>query len=137
MPVPGQPTAPAPARVLGAGRMDRMDIQVAIIHHLEWCVMFNDHLSGEITRRLPQATLPGAKDSDLGHWLDDAATRAPGRHPRFAELRLAQQRFHALANEALQLAREDRMDLASTLLNTDFEQERTHILAILRDMQRA
>ena len=47
-------------------RLDRLDLQAAIIHHLEWCVQFNDHL-GQIRPGEPPLvrTLPGAADSAL------------------------------------------------------------------------
>lgn len=129
---------PTPAP--GAGRatqgLDRLDIQAAILLHLEWCVQFNEHLSGGIGRHHGLSPLPDARHCDFGRWLTTAADRAPGRHPRYAELVQSHERFHTLAEEALRLAREDRMDLAGTLLNTAFERERTHILSILRDMQR-
>ena len=79
-------------------------------------------------------TLPGADDSEMGRWLEDAATRAPGQHPLFAALRQAHQHFHDLAEEAIRLAGEDRMDLASTLLNTDFERARAQVLRLKRKM---
>lgn len=118
-------------------RLDRLDIQGAIIHHLEWCVQFNNHLSGEVAQVAPEEALPDEISSSLGRWLAVAADRAPGGHPRFEELRQTHTHFHALAREALRLAREDRMDLASTLLNTEFERTRAKVLAILREMQRA
>jgi hypothetical protein len=135
-PEPVAPTAafsPAPP----PPRLDRLDLQAALIHHLEWCVLFNDHLA-QVRPDEPALvrTLPGADDSALGQWLRAAATRAPGQHPLFPELRQAHQLFHELAEEALQLALDDRMDLASTLLNTDFERARARVLSLLRDMQK-
>lgn len=119
-------------------RLDRLDLQGALIHHLEWCVQFNDHL-GLVNQAEtpPPRLLPGADDSELGQWLQRSATRAPGRHPLFAELQTAHRHFHELADEALKLAGEGRMDLASTLLNTDFERSRAKVLGLLRDMQKA
>lgn len=146
---PGRTTPPVPlspakaersAHDHGGGgaavRLDRLDIQGAIIHHLEWCVQFNNHLSGEVAQVEPAEPLTDDISSPLGRWLVVAAERAPGAHPRFEELRQTHIQFHALAREALRLAREDRMDLASTLLNTEFERARAKVLAILREMQR-
>lgn len=118
-------------------RLDRLDLQAAVIHHLEWCVQFNDHL-GLINQSdmPPPRQLPGPDDSELGQWLQRAAARAPGAHPLFGELLREHRLFHDLADEALKLASEDRMDLASTLLNTDFERARARVLGLLRDMQR-
>lgn len=135
-PAPARPAVPAAAPVRATKALDRLDIQAAIILHLEWCVQFNEHLSGELAREGSRAELPDAGHCEFGRWLGGSAAGAPGQHPRFAELQAAHERFHAIADEALRLAREDRMDLASTLLNTAFERERTHILSILRDMQR-
>jgi hypothetical protein len=119
-------------------RLDRLDLQGALIHHLEWCVQFNDHL-GMVNQAEtpPPRLLPGVDDSELGQWLARAATRAPGAHPLFAELQKEHRHFHELADEALKLAGEGRMDLASTLLNTDFERSRAKVLGLLRDMQKA
>ncbi|MGI9216248.1 MAG: CZB domain-containing protein [Hydrogenophaga sp.] len=121
-----------------APRLDRLELQGALIHHLEWCVQFNDHLGlVNQSETPPPRLLPGADDSELGQWLARAATRTPGTHPLFAELVRAHQHFHELADEALKLAAEGRMDLASTLLNTDFERSRAKVLGLLRDMQKA
>jgi hypothetical protein len=118
-------------------RLDRLDLQAAVIHHLEWCVLFNDQLGlANQSGTAPPSLLPGADDSELGQWLQRSAGRAPGAHPLFAELLHEHRLFHELADEALKLACEGRMDLASTLLNTDFERSRGRILNILRVMQK-
>ena len=133
-PSPPPFAAPAPE---APPRLDRLDLQAALIHHLEWCVQFNDHL-GQVRPDEPALvrTLPGAHDSELGRWLEDARTRAPGRHPKFEALVEAHLHFHDLAEEVIRLATEDRMDLASTLLNTDFERARARVLGLLREMQK-
>lgn len=142
---PKQPPVAAPVTAASAPvipaatprRLDRLDLQTALIHHLEWCVLFNDHLA-QVRPDEPVLvrTLPGADDSALGQWLQAAATRAPGQHPLFPQLQQAHRRFHELAEEALLLALDNRMDLASTLLNTDFERARAQVLGLLREMQK-
>lgn len=128
--------APMPGAHPPGSRIDRLDLQTAVIHHLEWCVAFNDHLSHiHQAESPPVGRPPGAAQSELGQWLLRSAARAPGGHPAFAELLREHRHFHALAAEALQLATEGRMDLASTLLNTDFERSRLRVLALLREMQ--
>jgi hypothetical protein len=132
---PAPPFAAAPAEA--PLRLDRLELQATLIHHLEWCVQFNEHLAQVRPGEPPLVrTLPGAQDSEMGRWLHDARTRAPGRHPKFEALVQAHGHFHELAEEVIQLATEDRMDLASTLLNTDFERARATVLGILRDMQK-
>jgi hypothetical protein len=133
------PVAPAaiepdgPART---ARVDKLDLQAAIIHHLEWCVAFNDHLSHIHQADAPPVQRPaGADASALGQWLQRSAPLALGKHPAFDELLREHRQFHELAEEALKLATEDRMDLASTLLNTDFERSRARVVALLRDLQ--
>jgi hypothetical protein len=136
---PGAPAShpsavePSPA----APTLDRLDLQGALIHHLEWCVQFNDQL-GLVNQyeTPPPRLLPGADDSELGQWLQRSAARAPGRHPLFAALLKEHRQFHELADEALKLASQGRMDLASTLLNTDFERSRAKVLGLLREMQK-
>jgi hypothetical protein len=113
---------------------DRIDLQRAIIEHLEWCVLLNICLGRDGVAQV--AELPDAPTSGLGRWLASARTGALGTHPLFAELASEQQRFHQLANQALAFAEQDQMHLASTLLNTDFERSRARILDILRTMQR-
>jgi hypothetical protein len=54
----------------------------------------------------------------------------------FVELRHEHERLHELASQALMHARSGRMDLASTLLNTDFERSRIRVLETLRMLQR-
>jgi hypothetical protein len=131
------PVAFAPAGQASAVPLDRLDLQSAVIHHLEWCVLFNDHL-GLINQSdtPPLRTLPEIDQSGLGLWLQRSAGRAPGRHPLFEELLREHRQFHELAEKALALAAKDRMDLASTLLNTDFERSRARVLSLLREMQK-
>ena len=116
--------------------LDRLDLQAAIIDHLEWCVLFNEHLSVAGVAAPHQTPLPDAGNSALGRWLDRMSERPAGRHAGFVELRQEHLRFHALAQQALEHARNQRMDLASTLLNTEFERSRARVLDLLRRMQR-
>jgi hypothetical protein len=128
----------APPGRTSASRLDRLDLQSAVIHHLEWCVQFNDHLSQiNQAETPPLRTLPAADQSGLGLWLQRSASRAPGQHPLFEALLREHRQFHELAEKALELAAKDRMDLASTLLNTDFERSRARVLTLLRAMQKA
>lgn len=133
------PAAPQQAQPpQGAPRLDRLDLQAALIHHFEWCVQFNDQIgivSGSETP--PPRLLPGADSSELGQWLRRSATRAPGAHPLFAELVQEHRQLHLLADRALLLAARGRMDQASTLLNTDFERSRARVQDLLRQMQKS
>lgn len=117
--------------------LDRQDLKQAIIMHLEWCVLFNEHLGADKSLPSPQHELPGERASGLGRWLTESRQRPAGRHPMFGELLQEHQRFHELANQALGLARIGRMDSASTLLNTDFERSRARVLEILRTIQKS
>ena len=117
-------------------RLDRLDLQAAIIHHLEWCVLFNEHLSVDSHSAQHQTPLPGPEDSALGLWLGKLAQRQIGLHPHFVELQQEHLRFHSLARQALEYTRLQRMDLASILLNTEFERSRARVLDMLRRMQK-
>ncbi len=132
---------PAPARLCAdpvhIPGLDRLDLKQAIITHLEWCVLFNEHLGADKSLPPPKQDLPGERASGLGLWLTQARQRPPGQHPLFGELLREHQRFHELANQALGLARIGRMDAASTLLNTDFERSRARVLEILRAIQKS
>jgi hypothetical protein len=114
---------------------DRLELQRAIIEHLEWCVLLNTRLGRDGIEHA--ANLPNAAESGLGQWLASARSGAPGTHPVFAELVSEQQRFHQLADQALAFAEQNKMHLASTLLNTDFERSRARILEMLRTLQRS
>lgn len=131
-PIATQPTARSPRAP------DRLALQAAVIHHLEWCVLFNEHLSaagpGNTT---PVLRLPSAADSGLGQWLDNVRVGAQGSDPELDAIAHEHQRFHQLAHQALGLAQQGRMDLASTLLNTDFERSRARVLTLLRQMQKS
>lgn len=132
---PAPPFAAEPPQ--GAPPLDRLDLQAALIHHLEWCVQFNDQLGiVSLSETPPPRQLPGAETSELGQWLQHSATRAPGAHPLFAELVHEHRLLHQLADRALKLAERGRMDQASTLLNTDFERSRARVQALLRNMQK-
>lgn len=114
---------------------DRLDVQEAIIHHLEWCVLFNEHMAVPPSALPGMEPLPDAVHSALGQWLAHMARRPVGRHPRFAALQQEHQRLHALARQAMDLARQQRLDRASQLLNTEFERSRATVLQLLRSMQ--
>ena len=115
----------------------KLDIQRALVHHLEWCVVFNErlHRANSLLTET-EAHLPDAHESGLGQWLARAAEQLIGHHDMFVELRREHERLHELASQALMHARSGRMDLASTLLNTDFERARAQVLRLLRDMQK-
>ena len=130
------PTRPIPGAELPLPKLDRLDLQAAIIHHLEWCVLFNEHLSFDPTQAQHHAPLPDAGNSELGKWLSAMAQRPAGQHAHFTELQGEHQRFHELARQALEHARNQRMDLASTLLNTEFERSRARVLDLLRQLQK-
>ena len=129
---PPEQVATRPHRTL-----DRLTLQTAIIHHLEWCVLFNEHLSAGATGQTPAVPLPSSADSGLGQWLEIVRSGAQGEEALLDELSDEHQRFHHLAQQALAHARQGRMDLASTLLNTDFERSRARVLELLRHMQKA
>ncbi|MEZ5702259.1 MAG: CZB domain-containing protein [Burkholderiaceae bacterium] len=112
-------------------------MQTAIIQHLEWCVLFNEHLSAGSSDNMPLMPLPNAHDSGLGQWLAKQQRGPAGDDPRLQQLTEEHARFHALAGRAHTLALEGRMDLASTLLNTDFERSRARVLELLRTMQKS
>ena len=135
-PEPAAWAGPAAVPEQAAPRLDRLDLQAAIIHHLEWCVLFNEHLSVDGSNATHQIPLPGSRDSALGRWLETMSHRAAGQHPLFIELQQEHLRFHDLARQALGHAKNQRMDLASTLLNTEFERSRARVLDLLRRMQR-
>lgn len=115
----------------------QLDLQRALVHHLEWCVVFNDrlHRANSLLTET-EAHLPDAQESGLGQWLARAARLPIGQNERFTELCREHERLHELANQALCHARNGRMDLASTLLNTDFERSRLRVLETLRELQR-
>lgn len=115
---------------------DRLALQAAIIHHLEWCVLFNEHLSVDGSGSMPLVPLPSAADSGLGQWLASVREGPARDDPQLEILAEEHQQFHQLALQALALARQGRMDLASTLLNTDFERSRARVLDVLRRMQK-
>ncbi len=115
---------------------DRLDLQAAVIHHLEWCVLYNEHLAVDPNRSRHIAPLTDADESPLGRWLNLTVARCAHLDARLVELQQEHGRFHAVARQALALARNQRMDLASTLLNTDFERSRARILELLREMQK-
>jgi hypothetical protein len=138
---PAPPTAEPPQSLAPPGnveplKLDRLDLQAAIIHHLEWCVLFNEHLSVDTALASHVSALPDASHSGLGRWIAQIEQRAAGTHPQFIALKQEHLRFHALAHQALEHAQNQRMDLASTLLNTEFERSRARVLDMLRQMQK-
>jgi hypothetical protein len=126
---------PSPTPAPAERKLDRLEIQEVIILHLEWCVLFNEHLGADNTLQAPDRPLPGAKGSELGQWIERMRSQPPGERARFAELEREHLHFHQLADQALALARSGHMHLASTLLNTDFERSRARLLDLLRSMR--
>ncbi|MDQ7747236.1 CZB domain-containing protein [Hydrogenophaga pseudoflava] len=135
-PATSSPPAPGP-QIPARPRLDRLELQTAIIHHLEWCVLFNEHLSTDGAAAEHLEPLPDSRSSALGHWLATTGRRTAGQHPDFLDLQQEHLRFHDLAQQALAHARNRRMDLASTLLNTEFERSRARVLELLRRMQKS
>lgn len=130
------PSASAPG-LAGVPGFDRLEVQAAIIQHLEWCVAFNEHLRADPGDAATRQALAGPQDSGLGRWLADALARTDGPQPFLDELMAEYQGFHQLAQQALTLAQADQMHQASTLLNTDFERSRARVLKMLRALQRS
>jgi hypothetical protein len=126
-------STPDPTTLL---RPERLDTQAAVIHHLEWCVLFNEHLAVDSTQTRDIRPLPDAHHCDLGQWLARMHPRMADQDPRFLDLQQEHLRLHTMASQALALARNNRMARASTLLNTDFERSRAKVLGLLREMQR-
>ena len=124
---------PLPARytVLNA-----QELQQAETHHLTWCKLFNDHLSADEKKAQQLPPLPMADDSDLGRWLRAMHQGIARGDPRFDALIKENTRFHHLAQEALALVRQGHIDLASTLLNTDFERSRSRVQSQLKQLQK-
>lgn len=128
--------APASEGARSSRAPDRLELQTAIIHHLEWCVLFNEHLSVDAPGHAPLVPLPSAADCGLGEWLKSMRNRSVSNAPGLDALVEEHHHFHQLALQALAFARQGRMDLASTLLNTEFERSRARILELLRKMQK-
>lgn len=99
-------------------------------------MLFNEHLSVDVSLANHVTALPDATHSGLGRWIAQMEQRSAGRHPQFIALKEEHLRFHALARQALEHAQNQRMDLASTLLNTEFERSRARVLDMLRQMQK-
>ena len=93
-------------------------------------------LSVDATKARHVTPLPDAQQSALGQWITHMGQRTGGGHARFIELKQEHLRFHALACQALDHARNHRMDLASNLLNTEFERSRARVLDMLRSLQK-
>lgn len=125
-------TGPDPA---APQRPERWECQAALIQHLEWCVLFNAHLAVDPTQTRHITPLPDANNCHLGQWLARMLPRMAEQDPRFLDLQQEHLRFHTMASQALALSRKNRMALASTLLNTDFERSRARVLTLLREIQ--
>jgi hypothetical protein len=118
-------------------RPDHLDLKAAFIHHLDWCVLFNEHLAMDSTQTQHITPLPDAHNCHLGQWLAEMHPSMADGDPIFLDLQHEHLRLHTMALQALSLARNNRMALASTLLNTDFERSRARVLTLLREMQKS
>jgi transposase-like protein len=116
--------------------LDPHAIQKAIALHLEWCVLFNEHLGSDPDATQAPAPLPNATNSGLGRWIAQLHEAGQGDHPLLVDLAQENRRLHRLSRQALDFARSQRMDLASSLLNLEFERCRSRVLDILRSLQK-
>lgn len=130
-PVGGRKLTPPPMPAL-----DRLEVHNAIVHHLEWCLLFNEHLGADPDALNAPPALPDADHSGLGRWIAQVSHDATVQHPLLLELEQENRRFHRLALKALDFARSQRLDLASSLLNLEFERSRSRVLEILRSLQK-
>lgn len=130
------PTSDTPRETEDDGHVT--DVQSAIIDHLEWCRAFSEHLASHsvLPGQAPAPTHP--PQNRLGLWIQRTELHSRvGQHPAYGALKEEHRRCHSLAEQALSLARANRMDQASTLLNTDFERSRVRVIELLRAIQRS
>ncbi len=97
-------------------------------------MLFNEHLGADPDTLPVPTALPDAENSGLGRWIARISQDTATPHPLLAELAHENRRFHRLALQALDFARSQRLDLASSLLNLEFERSRSRVLEILRSL---
>ncbi len=123
-------------------QLSKSAIRRAIVEHVQWCALFNDHLSGLTDSVLPDtpsstdlAPLPDAVQSGLGKWLRENEKAFGTARETLQEIRAEQIRCHTVAKEALRLSRAHRFGQASKILNSDFERSRQRIVQLLRSLE--
>jgi hypothetical protein len=112
------------------------EVEQAIHLHLEWCALLKRQLAADPNVGPLPAALPDAEQSGLGKWIVRNSPAELARHPQMIELALENRRINRLAQEAIDFARNQRLDLASSLLNLQFERSRSRVLQMLHTLQK-
>jgi hypothetical protein len=111
--------------------LDPREVHEAIAQHHAWCGLFVEHLGADHDDSARLNALPSADSSALGQWMARLNQADGPSHPLLIELERTHRRVHRVALQALDFARHQRMDLASLLLNREFERSRSRLLEIL------
>jgi len=116
--------------------LDSGEVEQAIQLFLEWCTLLKRQLAADPHVGPLPAALPDAERSGLGQWIVRNSQAALSRHPQMIELALENRRINHLAQEAIDLTRIQRLDLASNLLNLPFERSRSRMLQLLQALKK-
>ena len=116
--------------------LSRGEVDQAVHLHLEWCALLKRQLAADPNVGPLPAALPEAEQSGLGQWIASHSQGELAQHPQMVELALENRRIHRLAHEAIDFARNQRLDLASSLLNLQFERSRSRMLQLLHLLQK-
>ena len=116
--------------------LDSGEVEQAIHLLLEWCTLLKRQLAADPHAGPMPAALPDAERCGLGQWIVRNSPAELSLHPQMIELALENRRINHLAQEAIDLARIQRLDLASNLLNLQFERSRSRMLQILHTLKK-
>jgi hypothetical protein len=116
--------------------LDSGEVEQAIQLFREWCTLLKRQLAADPHVGPLPAALPDAEQSGLGQWIVRNSQAELTRHPQMIELALENRRINHLAQEAIDLTRIQRLDLASKLLNLPFERSRSRLLQLLQALKK-
>jgi Chemoreceptor zinc-binding domain len=131
----GPSVPPSPATELPAWPplvLEREDVQTALLHHLAWCELFNRQLMGIHDPAQQLKPLPLVHESELGQWISRKGQEGLAMHPQWKELRASHEDLHRVARQVLGHLAERRIDMAATLLNTNYERCRLQVMVQLK-----
>lgn len=126
-------TVPARDATLGLRHLSRLDVEHAITTHLEWRLRLNEWLSQDEVP--PASGWPSAEQAGLGLWLMRVRQYQNCQPSTLTELETEYHLLHGLSVQALHHAHQDRVGLASTLLNTRFERSHRRLMHLLHSLR--
>ena len=98
-----------------------LDVQAALMAHMNWKLRLETYLDGRSTEDLRPEVICFDDRCDLGKWIHGPGQQRLGRLPGFADLREKHRMFHYCASNVVSLAQSGKQEEARRLLKGTYE----------------